>query len=424
MTTEHGGKPAAHSAQLSTDAWRQVRIEAATTLDLYGAQNRGFLEVTVVNNSRQLLSPEGELGLSYKALDKRGRVLPVKGVCTPLEGIVAAGTRRTQKVAVLVPQENLAAVAAVRVGLVREGQHGIEQLNPEHPATVQVSSRQNLSATDALLGAASQIWPQRKANGLRWPYGAMMVSERHKLFYIPVAKCACTSLKSMMVRLAGVEKPEIAMELGVHLVTDRFSTGVQLKDKPIELAREILASDQYFKFSVLRDPFERLVSAYLEKFVYNRHNHRNLIHTRPVIRAVQGSEEIDLDQGISFDQFLEYILQQDPYELDTHWRPQHLYFRGVPHISKIFRLENIDELENHLRQHHQIDVKLGHKNKTAKSDFQLPRAHSLPAAEFDQMDAINPESFLHTSHAPAIRRYYQEDFEFYAGACPARAGES
>ena len=47
----------------------------------------------------------------------------------------------------------------------------------------------------------------------------------------------------MIVQLAGIEKPEMAIELGVHLITDTFNTGVQLKDQArIDLARDILAS--------------------------------------------------------------------------------------------------------------------------------------------------------------------------------------
>ncbi|MFC1578879.1 sulfotransferase family protein [Pseudomonadota bacterium] len=411
-------KPATPTADIPPEAWNKVTIEAAETLDLFGKQNRGFLEVTLANNSDKLLEAgsAGALALSFKVLDADGQALPVDAVRTPLATDIPAGARHTQKIAVIIPSEKFSGVASVRVGLVKEGQYWVEQLNPAHGVTVQVTSRQDMPSAQARLEAASQIWPQRQGNGLRWPYGPMMVSERHKLFYIPVAKCACTSLKSMMVRLAAVAQAEIAMELGVHLVTDRFNTGVQLKDKPIDRAREILASADYFKFSVIRDPFERLVSAYLEKFVYKRHSERNLLHTRSVIGAVQGTADIDLQRGISFDEFLEYILQHDPFDLDAHWRPQHLYFRGVPHISRIFRLENISELEAYLLRHHRVKVKLGHENSTAKSDLALPEAPTLPAGEFDQLAAIDPDSFLRSQHVQAIRQYYREDFEFYAGA--------
>ena len=158
------------------------------------------------------------------------------------------------------------------------------------------------------------------------------------------------------------------------------------------------------------------MSAPKKKFVYKRHSQRNLVHTRPVISAIQGTDDINLQKGISFDQFVEYILQQDPFELDAHWRPQHLYFLGVRHISRIFRLEKIGELERYLLEYHDVTVKLGHENRTIKSDVYLPEACTLLAGEFDHREAIKADSFLASNHVDAIREYYGEDFEFYRTA--------
>ncbi len=406
------------NASFALSAWQQVRIEAPAALELHGPRNRGHLDVTIINDSEQVLQPgtEGELAFSFKLLDTKGKVLPVEGTRTPLNQPVKPGTRHQLKVTITVPADAVENVVAVRVGMLREGAYWVENLCPAHPRTVKIIRGEEMNTADALLAEGSQIWERGKGNGLRWPYGAMMVSEEHKLFYIPVAKCACTSLKSLMVRLAGVDRADIAMELGVHFVTDRFNTGVQLKDKPIDLAREILASDDYFKFSVIRDPFERLVSAYLEKFVYKRASWRNRVHTEQVVREVQGSAHFDLQTGISFNQFIEHILRQDPYDLDPHWRPQYLYFQGVPHISRIFRLENIDQLEQYLLQQLGIEIHLGHANATRKSDLILPGVSELVASELDDKGAIDPSSFLSSKHLEAIRDYYSEDFEFYRTA--------
>tara|TARA_R110001599_G_scaffold145321_1_gene327604 strand:+ start:55537 stop:56751 length:1215 start_codon:yes stop_codon:yes gene_type:complete len=403
---------------LTLKAWQQVSIEAPGTLTLYGAQSRGHLQVTLVNSSRFALEtgPGMAFAFSFKLLNAAGEVLSIESVRTPLSASVAAMGKHTQKITVIIPQLQDASVAAIRVGLLKEGEYWVETLNPHHPATVEVTQADDMPSFDTKLAVASQIWDKANGNGMRWPYSAMMVSHSHKLFYIPVAKCACTSLKSMMVRLAGIDRPEVAVELGVHFVTDRFTTGVQLKDQTIDHAREILASDDYFKFSVIRDPFERIISAYLEKFVYKRHNQRNLMHTRPVISAIQGRADIDLDRGVSFDEFVTFILNQDPFELDPHWRPQHLYLRGVKHISRIFRLENIAQLEQYLLREKGITIKLGHDNKTGRSDTHLQQASSLTAGELDRAGPINPDSFLASGLGDAMRAYYREDFALYDSA--------
>ena len=411
-------RPTTDTANFPRNAWQHVTLEAPTTLELYGRHNQGYLEVTLTNNSEQPLMPGGrnEIAFSYRLLDQRGESSQLECIRTPLTQTVQPGARHTQKVKVMIPEENMEGVEAVRIGMLHEQRYWVESLYPEHPCTVKIMSCGELSTLNARLAAGRQIWTSGRSNGLRWPYDSIMVSEQEKLLYIPVAKCACTSLKSMIVQLAGIEKPEMAIELGVHLITDTFNTGVQLKDKPIDLARDILASDQYFKFGVIRNPFERLVSAYLEKFVYQRTTERNLLHTEEIVREVGDSAGFDPRTGINFDQFVEYIFRQDPYDLDPHWRPQYLYFLGVKHISRIFRLENIAQLEQQLRQRVGIEIQLGHENATSKSEIVLPAASELSAAELEKQGAIHPDSFLSSRHVEAIREYYREDFELYRTA--------
>jgi hypothetical protein len=335
---------------------------------------------------------------------------------------IPPGERHTQMITIAIPEQYADQVTAIRVGLIQKGKYWVEKINRSHPKIVRIRFGNGKKMTHAqrVVAEASQIWPQGNSNGLRWPHGSMMVSEKHKILYVPVAKCACTSLKSMMVELAGIEQHGKAIQFGVHFVTDRFNTGVQLKDKTMKLAWQILASDQYFKFSVIREPFERLVSAYLEKFVYNRKNKRNQLHTRPVISHVQGSDDIDLQRGISFDEFVEYIIAQDPMDLDPHWRPQHLYMEGVQNMSKIYRIEDIAELETYLRQHFGVTVQLAHKNKTKKSGIILEQVAEITADKIDALDAFDHNSFLSSKNRVATREYFKEDFELYTAAAENR----
>ncbi len=418
MTSSGTSQRQAAREPFPREAWQHIKIEMPGSLELFGSHNRGHLQVTLSNDSSHVLEPhkQAEIAYAFRVLDSEGEVIMADGIRTPLSQAVAPGERHTQIVNVAIPQQYLETAAAIRVGLLDEGRYWVESLLPGHPCDVRLMPAADRNGVEALLAAGSQIWERGKNNKLRWPYSPIMVSERHKLLYIPIAKCACTSLKLMMVKLAEVERADVAEELDIHFITDRFNTGVQLKDKPMELAREILASDEYFKFSVIRDPYERLVSAFLEKFVYKRTSRHNLAHTRPVISAIQGTDDIDLQTGISFDQFIQYILQQDPYDLDPHWRPQYLYLLGVPHLSRVFRLENIVELEQYLRQNLGITVELAHANATRKSETVLPQASTLTANAFDNRPAIHPDSFLTSPHAEAIRRYYREDFRLHQAA--------
>ena len=200
------------------------------------------------------------------------------------------------------------------------------------------------------------------------------------------------------------------------MVTDRFNTGVQLKDKTMKQAWEILWSREYFKFMVVREPFERLVSAYLEKFVYNRHNPRNLLHTRDVIAQAQGNPDIDLQRGISFNDFVEVVIGNEPQKLDPHWRPQHLYRKTVKHRINAYRLEHIDRLENKLTEITGQPLRFGHRNKTRRSSTLLHDLSALPAVEIDKLGDFDPRSFESSEMREAIADYYQDDLELYHSA--------
>ncbi|MEM6579935.1 MAG: sulfotransferase family protein [Pseudomonadota bacterium] len=398
--------------------WDQVAIHAPETVDLIEQQNQGYLEVTLQNSSRHAIESKANnrYAFAYRVLDANGKQLETKGPRTSLETNVAPGDSHTQVIHVAVSARSMASAAAISVSIVQEGNGWLDKHYPNHAKKVSINRVPITSSTDFVMNVGDKIWPRKKNNKLRWPFNAMMVSEQHKILYVPIAKCACTSIKSLMVELAEIQRPDVAEKLGVHMITDRFNTGAQLKDKPMELARQILAADEYLKFSVIRNPFERLVSAYLEKFVYNRHNPRNVLHTKPVLQIIQESEEVDLETGISFDEFATFILGQDPYTLDPHWRPQSLYLRGIGQDRRIFRIEDLAELEQRLTERCGYAITLKHDNVNKKADIVHPEITALSADKVQQIGGTQTESFSHSAHYSAIRRYYSDDYELYETA--------
>lgn len=398
--------------------WEHVSIDVPDALDLIEQQNQGYMKVTLQNNSNQAIEPGANLRIAfaYRVLDGRGKQLESKGPRTLLETRVLPGKSHTQLVHVVVSARNMESAAAISLSIVHEGKAWLDKHYPNHAKEVSINKIPSQKSAEFVMATGEKIWPRKKNNKLRWPFNAMMVSEKYKILYVPIAKCACTSIKSLMVDLAGIERPDVAEKLGIHMVTDRFNTGAQLKDKPMDLARQILAADDYFKFSVVRDPFERLVSAYLEKFVYNRHNPRNVFHTKPVLQAVQRIEEVDLRTGISFDEFASYLLEQDPYSLDPHWRPQNLYLRGICDDAQIFRIEDLSKLEEQLGKLCGFEITLKHDNVNKKANIVHPEISGLNAYEVQQIGGTQTDSFTHSSHYDAIRRYYSDDFELYEKA--------
>ncbi|MEX0729859.1 MAG: sulfotransferase family 2 domain-containing protein [Aquisalimonadaceae bacterium] len=90
-----------------------------------------------------------------------------------------------------------------------------------------------------------------------------MVSETLKLVYFPIPKSACTTFATLLALHDAASQDFDPTREGVHGY--RFRTGkLQIKDM------RCLARDDYFKFTVIRDPYSRLVSAYLDKLIKPR----------------------------------------------------------------------------------------------------------------------------------------------------------
>src|SRR5438128_1729082 len=155
-------------------------------------------------------------------------------------------------------------------------------------------------------------FPENRPNGLGWPLAQILVVERYGLLYRPIAKNACSSLKRMMVTLSDIEGKELMLSApNIHDSIDQHRTGAKLLDLEHDRAVALLTNPDVFKFAVVRDPFERLVSAYVEKFVINRTTPGNRQHTGPVVGAVQGGPP-DFDRGITFADFVRTVTAQDP----------------------------------------------------------------------------------------------------------------
>lgn len=211
---------------------------------------------------------------------------------------------------------------------------------PEHPAFAEAPPA--LIRTEAYLR-----WSQKQKTRLGWPLAQVFVSRRSRVLYCPIGKVACTFLKQQMVRISDVAHPDLILS-DISRLTDHIPTGLQLSDYPEAEARAMMADPAMWRVAVLRNPADRLLSAYVEKFVIGRNHPANIFHTRKVVAAAQGRETPDIDGGISFRAFLETIAAAPPETLDPHWRPQAHYLTGMVY-DRLFALEQIgavvDELE-------------------------------------------------------------------------------
>ena len=249
----------------------------------------------------------------------------------------------------------------------------------------------------------------------------MFVSHKEKLLYVPIAKCACTSAKRMMVELSALPDADVIMEQGVHRVADNFKTGAKLNDYDSATIEQVLRSDDYFKFTIIRDPIRRLISAYTEKFLYNRNEPGNQVHTLHPLQTVRCTSQVDFNQGISFRDFAEYLLHCDPMRLDTHWAPQHMFLPGIERYDQVYTTDQLDVLSQHLSERAGRSIMVGKHNISLQSqdaeETDEPGCYvDLLPSELDGMATVKAHHFMATDLVERLTAHYSEDADLFLKA--------
>lgn len=246
-----------------------------------------------------------------------------------------------------------------------------------------------------------------------WPLRQIMVSQPAKLVYCPIGKNACTFLKSEVARTA--RPAHIAHILkDIHFLTDHVRTGLQFSDYEPPEVNLMRQGPDYFRFAVLRDPMERLLSAYIEKFVMGRLQPANIHHTKSVVAPVQlaaNRQKVDFDEGITFRAFIEHVTSADATKLDPHWRPQALYLDGMRYDA-LFRIDQMDYLMEILEDRSGMTLGRQPRNVTGSGlGVDAPRAQDLSPAEIAAGPKLSKASFFDDGMLRAVKETFAADYE-------------
>jgi hypothetical protein len=190
-------------------------------------------------------------------------------------------------------------------------------------------------------------YPHANADYIRWRlrYSTFVNFERQYLYY-EVAKAASTSMKMLIHALEKL--PPIAPYISGHseVRRDMFiheRNAFQLKsliDFDDQAQEYILTSPNFLRFTVVRNPYTRLQSAWKDKVLPCAPGYQYLYY------QIKGRlpRSNDPRSFITFPEFITAIAKDDLRVCNAHWRSQveHLFFKSM-NLNLIGRTESLSE---------------------------------------------------------------------------------
>jgi hypothetical protein len=214
------------------------------------------------------------------------------------------------------------------------------------------------------------------------------ISLKHKYMYVETPKAGCSSIKTLLQRME-LESTTFYRPDFEDIHNRNFSP--LLKPSQVGSFNKFISRNDIVKFCFSRNPFTRLLSAYLEKIEQTKPQKRQiLMHL--------GKNPSKTNEYISFDEFVNVVCEQPIINMDPHWRVQYYQtFQDTIKYDFIGKLEFFDR-----------DILAVMMNINTDFDKYMTNElrHSTKAVEF-------LDKYYTPSLADKVKAKYMKDFEFF-----------
>lgn len=279
----------------------------------------------------------------------------------------------------------------------------------------EIAQKQSKLSTDLI--SQVQKLEQLPDKKIGWPEKHYIVNYDYRLIYCPIPKNACTSVTKFMVMLSNLQEKEKILELPGGKFHPYVRSKLTLRDNNYRSVVEILDNSDYFKFTVVRNPWERLLSAYLNKFV--QYNDPRI--TKKVIDDVyyNNNENPDYNKSINFQQFIEYLVRTKDENLNDHFRPQYL-FLGNTKFDFIAQFETLEKDFEFIKKKFNITFNLSINNVTNYSDAELtlPKPDGFSSYYPSELNKLGSypyyTKFYNKSLIELVKKRYQKDIDLFS----------
>uniref|UniRef100_A0A8D0H2D7 Carbohydrate sulfotransferase n=1 Tax=Sphenodon punctatus TaxID=8508 RepID=A0A8D0H2D7_SPHPU len=175
------------------------------------------------------------------------------------------------------------------------------------------------------------------------------VEDRHQILYCEVPKAGCSNWKRVLMVLSGLAPS------AYNITHDAVHYGKHLKKlDSYDLKGIHTRLNTYTKAIFVRNPMERLVSAFRDKFEHpNSYYHP--VFGKAIIKKYRlnaGEEALSTGSGVTFKEFIQYLLDSKrPVGMDIHWEQiSKLCYPCFINYDFIGKFETLEEDANYFLQ--------------------------------------------------------------------------
>lgn len=223
------------------------------------------------------------------------------------------------------------------------------------------------------------------------------VSLHHGYVYCAIPKAGCTAILHALQKAEAAALGLVNQPAKVHIRKE--TPLLQWSRLDADGLREAFDTSRTYWFTVVRNPFSRVLSAYLEKICRPTWQLRNF--RRMTKLDDRGAAQFTPERD-GFRRFLHVLETQAVQGMDAHWRPQWALCRpGAIAYHKIGYLETIDT---------DIAGIFGHLNAKRSVSYFLP---SVSGREHGMSASTRLDEFYDSEAAGMVQAIYSRDFEFF-----------
>ena len=232
------------------------------------------------------------------------------------------------------------------------------------------------------------------------------ISHKRKTIITHIAKNGCESLRYLLLKDEGIfqEEMDIWNKMSQNIIHDPHHV------------RYFITQKGYKLITIVRDPYRRLVSGYVDKILGNNYNY--LQFCKQIMKFYR--RDFNDKKRVTFEEFVNYIVAHKNYNtMDEHFKPQpYCYHLNMPK-NNIMKLENIKPIKEFFTEQgftqnfinynkeviHHYKTRIDHNekvfNKTADYFSQFKK--TIPKYEY----------FLNEDLKEKIYTFYKRDFVIY-----------